>query len=125
MVTTSTNAIRLLKLGRPLDDVITSRAGNEDSFDSLRHPHIVQVYEPPTWAHPAPAPLLMRFHSPVDPSGAERRCLTRLYLDTAPDEFEPYFQRSVWFLGGCPQKLTRGDMLAEWPTDSTSLATRR
>jgi hypothetical protein len=38
----------------------------------------------------ATTPLLSRFHSPVDPKGAERRWLTGLYLDIPEEWDDPY-----------------------------------
>jgi hypothetical protein len=38
----------------------------------------------------AATPLLMRFHSAVDPNGAERRWLTGLYLDIPEEWDDPY-----------------------------------
>ena len=38
-------------------------------------------------------------------------------VETAPDEFERYYQALRMVLEDAPQKLTRGDILAEWPAD--------
>jgi AAA domain len=37
--------------------------------------------------------------------------------ETAPDDFEPYYRAFRMVLEDAPQKLTRGDILAEWPAD--------